>query len=189
MADDEVYHREFANDGIELRRDRIGPVTCVDKHNDAQLRTFLHGRPEPFQCPVGAITMHVGMQLQHFEAVFLDVEFQFRSPVLRAPARIEVEVTDEAVRIFLAKLGDIRHVIANAVAPAAVTIAITRIAGWRLNEAHIDPARLAVDHIRAVHELQHTLAGERFTGMTPGLVDQIGWMKMGVDDHVDSPLN
>ncbi len=189
MTDDEVDHRKLADNGVKLRRDRIRAITCMDEHDDAQLRTFLHGGPQPFECAVRAIAMHVGMQLQHLEAIFLDVEFQFRCSVFRAPPWIVIEVADEAVRILLAELGDIGHVVSNAVASATVAVAVACIAGRRLDEAHIDPAWLAVDHIGPVHELQHTFAVKRFTGMAPGLIDQIGWMQMGIDDHLDSPLN
>jgi len=59
--------------------------------------------------------------------------------------------------------------------------------GGRLDQAHVDAARLAVDHVGAVHQLEHALAVERRAVMPPGLVDQIGRVQMGIDDHASAP--
>lgn len=189
MPDDEIDHRELANDRIEHRRNGVRPITGVDEHDDAEFRALLHRRAQPVEGPVGPVTMHVGMQLQHLEAVFLDMEFELGRAVFRPPAGIVVEVADEAVRVFLAKFGDIRHVIADAFAAHAVAVAIACIAGRRLDEAHVDPARLAVDHIGSVHQLQHALAVEGRAGVAPCLVDQIGRVEVGIDDHAISPIS
>src|SRR5690606_13420864 len=75
------------------------------------------------------------------------------------------------------------HVIPNALPPHPIAVTVTRVAGRRLDEAHVDPARLAVDHVGAVHQLQHPLAGEGLTRVTPGFIDEVCRMKMGIDDH------
>ncbi|MNE48626.1 hypothetical protein D3C80_1431010 [compost metagenome] len=183
MTDDEIDHRELADDRVEHRRNRVWAVTGVDQHHDVVLGADLHRRTQPVQRPVRAIAVHVGVQLEHLEAVFLDVEFQLRRTVFRSPARVEVEVADEAVRVFHAEFGDVGHVVTHTFAAPAVAVAITGVARWRLDEAHVDAARFAVDHVRAVHQLEHALAGEGFAGVAPGLVDQVGGVQMGVDDH------
>ncbi len=183
VTDDEVDHRELADDRVEHRRDRVRAVAGVDEDDDAEFGALLHRRTQPFKRAVGTVAVHVGMQLQHLEAVFLDVEFQLRSAVFRPPARVVVEVADEAVRVLLAKLGDVGHVVANAFAALAVAVTVAGVARRRLDEAHVDTARLAVDHVGAVHQLEHALAREGRTRMTPRLVDEVGRVKMGIDDH------
>src|SRR5450830_118234 len=187
VTDDEVHHRELADDRVEHRRYRVRPVARVDQHDDVIFGAHLHRRAQPVQRPVGTVAVHVRVQLEHLEAVFLDVVFQFQRALLRTPAWIEGEVADKAVRVFVAKLRDIGHIVADAVAAAPVAVAIARIARRRLDEAHVDAARLAVDDVGPVHHLEHALAVERFARVAPGLVDQVGGVQVGVDDHCQSP--
>ena len=127
--------------------------------------------------------MHVGVQLEHLEAVFLDVVFELERAILRAPTRVEIEIADEAIRIFLRQVGAVLHVIAHTVATLAVAFAVAGIAGWRLDKPHVNAARLAVDVVGPVHQLEHALTGERLAGVAPGFVDQIGRVQVGIDDH------
>src|SRR5574337_1656585 len=140
MPDDEIDHRELADDRIEHRRDRVGPIAGVDEDDDAEFGAFLHRGPQPVERAIGPVTVHVGVQLQHFEAVFLDMELELRRAVFQAPARIVVEVADEPVGVLPTELGAISHVFANAFAPHAVAGAGAGVAGGRLDEAHIDAA-------------------------------------------------
>ena len=183
VADDELHRRELADHRIELGGNAVRPVAGVDQDDDVVLRAHFHRRAQPVERAVGPVVVHVGVQLQHLEAVLLDVELELERALLRAEARIQHEIADEAVGILLGQLGAVRHVVADALAAGAAADAVHRVARRRHDEAHVDAARLAVDPVRPVHQLEHALAVERRAGMTPGLVDQIGGMQVGIDDH------
>ena len=164
-------------------------VARVNQHHGVVLGADLHGRPQPFQRAIGTIAMHVGMQLDHLEAIFLDMELQFRRPVFRAPARIEGKAADKAIGPSLDEFDHIRHIVTNTLATTAIAIAIARIAGWRLDKAHVDTTWFAVDHIGTIQQRNHAFAGEWRPRMAPGLVHQIGGMQMSVDNHLYTPFD
>ena len=188
MPDDELHVGELPDDGIELRRDRIGPITGVDQHHDTQLVAFAHHRTQPVQGPVRAVGMHVGVQLQHLEAVLADMELQLGGPVVGPETRVVVEVPDEPIRVPLGQLSHISHVVADPLPARPPAVTPRRVPRRGLDETHIDTPRLAVDPIRPIHHGQHPLTRERLAGMTPSLINHVGRMQMGVDDHAGSSL-
>ncbi len=187
MPDDEVHARELPDDLVVLGGDAVRAVAGVQQDHHPQLGADPKGRPQPVQGPVRPVGVHVGVQLHHLEAVLPDVELELLGPVLRAEPGVVGEVSDEPVGVALHQLHDVGHVVADALPASPHAVLPYRVAGRRLDAAVIDPPRLAVHPVRAVHHLEHPLAGERLPVVAPSLVDDVGGMEVGVDDHWGPP--
>ncbi len=185
MRHDEIDVWIFLDQRNPFRRNAVGAVTCMQLNEYAKLPTFVECRAQPILGAIGPVCVHVGLQLNHAETVFLHVTLDGLDPVAHAATRIIDKAANETVRIFLNHFKRIRHIGINGLTPVEFPVrpCVDGVALWWLDKRLVDAARFAIDRIGAVHHLNQALAAERIAIMLPCQIDQIGRIATGIDDH------
>lgn len=133
------------SDGIEY-----GAVAGVQLHEQAEIGALAQRRPQPVLGAIGAVGVHVRLELHHAEAELFCVALDLGDAVVDAPARIVDEAAVEPVGVLLHGIDRVLHVMPDRVAPGLVSVepGVDGVALRRLDERLVDAARLAV-HPRA----------------------------------------
>ena len=155
-------------------------------YRHTQLGAFFESRAHPVQRAVGPVGMHIGLHLNHLEAMLLDIALYGFDAVLDAAARVVDKAANEAVGMLLHAFECVSHVIVDGLAARLLTVApcVDGVALGRLNEGLVDTAGFAIDVVGAIHGFEQPVHGIGFAVVPPSQVNLVGGVAADVDDHV-----